>query len=260
MQTATRIDENNETEIIDNTKVNSAGINYTLIGSQQQSLVIQLDREEKIKVAVGSMSWMTSDLSMHTYRSKLSNRGANAYLTDYECQRGSGVLAVTPTNSGKIVPINMIDRNVNIRAGSFLAAEKDINLVSQSKIGVTESLFRSQRIIMQEVTGRGLLHIVGCGEGVVYELNNGQELLVDPDNLLAFESGVQVAQKEIMGLANKFFGGEGYKVLSAKGSGKIWLQTHTLPKQTNNWINWLIGISGLLFSILFVVIIAKSAA
>ena len=81
--------------------------------------------------------------------------------------------------------------------------------------------------------GQILAMNIGCGiafaeidgDVVTYDLQPGQQLVVDTGNIAGFTSSVQMEIRQVPGLKNKLFGGEGLFNTVLTGPGRIWLQT-----------------------------------
>lgn len=58
-----------------------------------------------------------------------------------------------------------------------------------------------------------------------YQLEAGQQLVVDTGNVAGFEPTVSMNIQQVPGLKNMVFGGEGVFNTLLTGPGKVWLQT-----------------------------------
>ena len=58
-----------------------------------------------------------------------------------------------------------------------------------------------------------------------YELQAGQQIVVDTGNVAGFTAGVQMEIQQVPGMKNKLLGGEGLFNTLLTGPGRIWLQT-----------------------------------
>ena len=63
---------------------------------------------------------------------------------------------------------------------------------------------------------------------VEYELQPGQQIVVDTGYLAAMEATCSMEIKSVPGVKNMLFGGEGIFNTLLTGPGKIWLQTMPL--------------------------------
>ena len=67
---------------------------------------------------------------------------------------------------------------------------------------------------MQRLSGCGIAFAEIDGDVVTYDLQPGQQLVVDTGNIAGFTSSVQMEIRQVPGLKNKL-----------TGPGRIWLQT-----------------------------------
>jgi uncharacterized protein (AIM24 family) len=61
-----------------------------------------------------------------------------------------------------------------------------------------------------------------------YDLPAGQTIRVHPGHVGAFDETVSFTVGTIPGLANKFFGGNGFFLADLTGPGRIWLQSMSI--------------------------------
>ena len=78
---------------------------------------------------------------------------------------------------------------------------------------------------MQRLSGQGVAFAEIDGELVEYQLEAGQQLVVDTGNVAGFEPTVSMNIQQVPGLKNMVFGGEGVFNTLLTGPGKVWLQT-----------------------------------
>ena len=78
---------------------------------------------------------------------------------------------------------------------------------------------------MQRLSGRGMAFAEIDGELMEYELQPGQQIVVDTGNVAGFTAGVQMDIQQVPGLKNKLLGGEGLFNTVLTGPGRVWLQT-----------------------------------
>jgi len=226
-----------KSEFIDESEKGSKGISYNTIGTTLQALSVQLDEGEIINSEAGKMSWMTSNINMKT-RSRglgkvISRIFANEslFVNEFTSTSGTGIVTFSTDQAGKIIPIelNNDNRGVVFQRGSYLCSEKDIERSTVLIKRITAGFFGGKGFILQKVTGNGWAHLIADGEVVMYELAEGEQMLVDQGNLVAFQDSVDFDIQTVKGGAmNWFFGGEGIFLGSLKGPGKVWMQTRKL--------------------------------
>ena len=78
---------------------------------------------------------------------------------------------------------------------------------------------------MQRLTGQGTAFLEFDGHIVEYDLEPGQQIVVDTGYLAAMESTCGIDVRSVPGVKNMVFGGEGIFNTVISGPGHIWLQT-----------------------------------
>ena len=99
----------------------------------------------------------------------------------------------------------------------------DLSIHFNKKLGT--GLFGGEGFIMQRLSGQGTAFAEIDGDLVIYNLAPGQQMVVDTGNVAGFETTVSMEIRQVPGLKNAFFGGEGLFNTVLTGPGKIWLQT-----------------------------------
>ena len=79
--------------------------------------------------------------------------------------------------------------------------------------------------IMQKVSGCGIMFAEFDGYVVEYELEVGQQIVVDTGHLAVMTASCIMEIKSVPGVKNMLFGGEGVFNTILTGPGKVWLQT-----------------------------------
>ena len=112
-----------------------------------------------------------------------------------------------------------------VQKSAYLAAQPGVEISIQfsKKLGV--GLFGGEGFIMQRLSGNGIAFVEIDGELIEYELQSGQQIIVDSGNVAGFSVGVQMEIKQVPGLKNMLLGGEGIFNTVLTGPGKVWLQT-----------------------------------
>ena len=78
---------------------------------------------------------------------------------------------------------------------------------------------------MQKVSGRGMAFLEFDGHVVEYELQPGQQIVVDTGYLAAMDATCSMDIQAVPGLKNMVFGGEGIFNTIITGPGHVYLQT-----------------------------------
>ena len=78
---------------------------------------------------------------------------------------------------------------------------------------------------MQKLSGRGIVFAEFDGHIMEYDLEAGQQMVIDTGYLAAMTAGCQMEIQSVPGVKNMLFGGEGLFNTIVTGPGHIWLQT-----------------------------------
>ena len=78
---------------------------------------------------------------------------------------------------------------------------------------------------MQKLHGTGMAFVEIDGYVVEYELQAGQQMLIDTGYLAAMSGSCTIDIQTVKGIGNVLFGGEGLFNTTLTGPGRVWLQT-----------------------------------
>lgn len=78
---------------------------------------------------------------------------------------------------------------------------------------------------MQKTTGQGIVFAEFDGHVVEYDLQPGQQMILDTGHLAAMSATCEIDVKTVAGAKNALLGGEGFFNTVITGPGHIWLQT-----------------------------------
>lgn len=109
--------------------------------------------------------------------------------------------------------------------GAFLASENGIRLEMHLKKKIGAGLFGGEGFIMQKISGNGVVFAEFDGHVVEYELEPGQQIIVDTGHVAAMSATCNIDIQTVSGAKNKLFGGEGFFNTVITGPGHVWLQT-----------------------------------
>ena len=204
---------------------------YEITGGSFPVVVCHLENGEKMITESGSMVWMTPNMQMETSGGGLGKMfsrafsGENLFQNIYTA-RGSGMITFGSSFPGRIVPLEIgPGREMILQKKAFLAAEAGVSLSIHFNKKIGSGLFGGEGFIMQRLSGQGVAFAEIDGELVEYQLEAGQQLVVDTGNVAGFEPTVSMNIQQVPGLKNMVFGGEGVFNTLLTGPGKVWLQT-----------------------------------
>jgi len=206
---------------------------YSIEGQPLPVVICQLENNETMITESGAMSWMTPNIKMETTSGggigKMFGRafsGESLFLNQYTAQGGVGEIAFASSFPGCI-------RAYEIGPGQEIVAQKSAFLASTMGVGlstffqkrIASGLFGGEGFIMQKLSGNGIAFLEFDGYVKEYELQSGQQMVIDTGYLAAVTASCSIEIKKVPGIKNMVFGGEGIFNTVISGPGKIWLQS-----------------------------------
>ncbi len=204
---------------------------YEIKGGAFPIVVCKLSNGERMITERGSMVWMSPNMKMETRGGGLGKMFSRAFSGESMFQNiytsmGEGMITFGSSFPGSIQVLNITPGyDFILQKSAFLAAEPGVELSIHFKKRISAGLFGGEGFIMQRLSGLGTAFVEIDGELVEYNLQPGQQIVVDTGNVAGYESTVQMEVRQVPGIKNKFFGGEGFFNTVLTGPGKIWLQT-----------------------------------
>ncbi|HWQ14534.1 MAG TPA: TIGR00266 family protein [Roseiflexaceae bacterium] len=212
----------------------TTGMEYQIIGTTLQAVILELDPGETVYSESGGMSWMSGNIQMTTSGRggglggmfKRALTGESLFLNEFTSQGGKGIVAFASDFPGKIVPV-MLDtgQSMIVQKQAFLCAEKTVGLEIHFRKKLGAGFFGGEGFIMQKLTGPGIAFVCLDGEIVEYTLEAGQMLKVDTGHVAMYEPTVNFDIELVKGFKNILLGGEGLFLTTLQGPGRVWLQT-----------------------------------
>ena len=206
---------------------------YEIKGETLPVVLCYLEDGEKMINEGGSMSWMSPNMKMETTSNGGSGKalgrmfaGEHIFQNIYTAQGGEGMIAFASSFPGQIRAWDIAPGNeIIVQKSGFLAAESGVELsvFFQKKLGA--GFFGGEGFIMQKLSGQGTAFLEFDGHVVEYDLQPGQQIVIDTGYLAAMDATCSMEIKTVPGLKNMVFGGEGVFNTLITGPGRVWLQT-----------------------------------
>ena len=206
---------------------------YEIKGETLPVVICYLENGEAMITERGSMSWMSPNMKMETTSNggigKALGRmfaGEAIFQNRYTAEGGNGMIAFASSFPGEIRAWDVTPGNeVIVQKAGFLAAEANVELsvFFQKKLGA--GFFGGEGFIMQRLSGHETAFLEFDGHVVEYNLQPGQQIVVDTGYLAAMDATCSMEIKPVPGLINMVFGGEGVFNTLITGPGRVWLQT-----------------------------------
>ena len=206
---------------------------YQIQGETLPVVICELEGGEKIVTEGGGMAWMSPNMKMETSTNggvgKAFGRmfsGEAIFQNIYTSEGGPGMIAFASSFPGSVKAFEISPGNEMIlQKNAFLAGEAgvELSIFFNKKLGA--GLFGGEGFIMQRISGQGIVFAEFDGHVVEYELQMGQQIVVDTGHLAAMTASCSMEIKSGPGVKNMVFGGEGIFNTIISGPGKIWLQS-----------------------------------
>ena len=207
-------------------------MNYQIEGGTLPVVIINLDAGEKVVTEGGGMSWMSPNMKMETSGGGLGKMfsravsGESVFQNIYTAEGGPGFIACASSFPGSIRAFEIGPGNSMVfQKSAFLASVGNIDLSVHFKKKLGAGMFGGEGFIMQKVSGQGVAFAEFDGHVVEYDLQAGQQIVLDTGHLAAMSETCQMDIQTVKGLKNIAFGGEGLFNTVVTGPGHVWVQT-----------------------------------
>lgn len=205
---------------------------YTIQGETLPVVICELEEGEKIITEGGGMAWMSPNMKMETIGGGIGKvfgramSGDTLFQNIYTAEGSGGMISIASSFPGSIKAFEITPGNTMImQKSAFLATQSGVELSVHFQKKLGSGFFGGEGFIMQKVSGSGIAFAEFDGHVVEYELETGQQIVIDTGHLAAMSESCQMDIQTVPGLKNKFLGGEGLFNTVVTGPGKIWLQT-----------------------------------
>ena len=214
---------------------------YTIEGEPLPVVICELEAGDTMITESGAMSWMTPNMKMETTSGggigKMFGRafsGESIFLNRYTAQGGAGTIAFASSFPGSIRAFEIgPGQEIIAQKSAFLAGTSGVDLSVHFQKRLGSGFFGGEGFIMQKLSGNGLAFLEFDGYVKEYELQPGQQMVIDTGYLAAMTGSCQMEIKTVPGIKNMFFGGEGLFNTVITGPGKIWLQSMPIAQVAN---------------------------
>ncbi len=211
-------------------------MNYEIFGNNFPALICELEDGETMITEGGGMSWMTPNIKMETVGGGLGKMLGRAFSGEALFQNrytanGKGSIAFASSLPGEIMPLDLSSgRQYICQKSAFLAstAGVDLSITFQKKLG--SGLFGGEGFIMQKISGNGIAFIEIDGSAIHYNLQPGEQIIIDTGHLVMMDSTCHMDVQMIKGVKNMVFGGEGLFNTVVTGPGEVIIQTMPIMK------------------------------
>lgn len=220
---------------------------YQIQGETLPVVICELEAGETMITESGAMAWMSPNMKMETSSNggigKVFGRmfsGENLFQNRYTAMGGNGLIAFASSFPGSIKAFEVgPGREYIFQKKAFLAGQSGIDLSVHFHKKFASGLFGGEGFILQKISGNGTVFAEFDGHVVEYDLQPGQQIIVDSGYVAAMEATCSLDIQTVPGLKNAVFGGEGLFNTVITGPGHIWLQTMPISSVANALIPYI---------------------
>ena len=205
---------------------------YNITGEPMPVVICDVESGESMITEKGSMVWMSPNMEMQTSAGGLGKAfgrmfsGESLFQNVYTARGGPGMIAFASSFPGSIRAVDIDPQHpIVVQKSGFLASESGVELsIFFQKKGMA-GFFGGEGFILQKLSGHGTAFLEIDGSAVEYDLQPGQQIVVDTGNLAMLDATCTVDVKSVKGVKNMLFGGEGLFNTVVTGPGRVVLQT-----------------------------------
>ncbi|MEG6615763.1 TIGR00266 family protein [Peptococcaceae bacterium 1198_IL3148] len=205
-------------------------------------LEVELQQGETIKAEADAMVSMSSTIDVE---GKMDGgifggisrmlAGENFFLQTLTANRGPGKVYLSPPIPGDIIDVELDGSyNLMVQKDGFLAGDSGLNVSTQAQ-NLAQGFLSGEGFFVVKVSGKGVVFVNTYGGIHVFDLQPGEEIVVDNNHLVAWPDYMQYSiDKASKGWVSSFTSGEGI-VCRFRGPGPVIIQTRN-PKGFGSWI------------------------
>ena len=219
---------------------------YSIQGDTLPVVICELDAGEKIITEGGGMAWMSPNMKMETTGGGIGKMFGRALSGDtlfqniYTAERTNGMISIASSFPGSIKAFEITPGNeIILQKSAFLASEAGVELSMYFRKKLGSGLFGGEGFILQKLSGNGIAFAEFDGHVIEYELQPGQQIVIDTGHLAAMSVTCQMDIQTIPGIKNMFLGSEGLFNTVVTGPGHVWLQTMPISNMAGALIPYL---------------------
>ncbi len=207
---------------------------YEITQSTSGSIcIIELDREESIRIERGSMVYKTPDIDLEGKTNggvvkgflKSVTTGESMFITTAKSRSNGGQIAIAPGMIGKILEMEVGTNQYVLNDGAFLACTSGCSYSVSKVNGLGTAMFgNAGGLFNMKTSGNGTFFVNSFGDLVKVKCNGALE--VDNSHAVAWDSNLQYRLKVASGSFG-FKTGEGL-VMEFSGNGYVYVQTRSV--------------------------------
>lgn len=212
--------------------VNEVAMRYNITGELLQFANIEMEPNEDIFAVSGSMAYMTGNVTMDSKLEggilksiKRAVGGGASFMVRFKAHGSPGIVGIGSSIPGKIVEIDVGESQWIIQKSAYLGSESTVEMDTVYQKKFPSSVFGDDGLVLQKVSGKGMMFLSSCGDFYSMDLKQGQQYKVSTPRAMAWERSVNYEISSIGSVKATMFGSEGLLVTTLTGPGRIIIQS-----------------------------------
>lgn len=154
-------------------------------------------------------------------------------MTGYRALVAGAWVALAPKFPGDVVSVDMVPSSpLYVQSGSLLAHAEHVQV--GASVGNIQTVAMREGVTVLAAVGTGPLLIASYGGLERFDLNTGEQLVVDSGHLAAWSAQMRMAVGPLSGVVSSVLTGEGL-VAQLTGPGTVFVQTRS-EQQMRSWL------------------------
>lgn len=193
-------------------------------------VTVTLDAGEQLTAEPGAMVSYSPGMEVETHTgdgslvdsAKRSVMGDESlFLNTFTATQRPGTIRLAPPGPGEVMARFLNQERMYAASGSFLAAEPNVTV--DTSFSGAKNFFTGVDVFLLELGGVGTVFFDSYGSIERLDLETGEQINVDSDHIVAFDSSVRYDVERFGSLKSFALGGEG-KIARFTGPGTVWIQ------------------------------------
>ena len=206
---------------------------YKILKNPVGIVEFTLKTGEKIIAEAGALVYIRGEISTKTRMRKKGFfkslkvaflGGESFFVNEFTAEEDNSKLALTGNMVGDIESIPIKEQFI-IQSGAFISSTEGLTLDTQWQ-GFVKGLFGTN-LFMLKTIGEGTVFVNGYGGIIRKTLKNGEKMLVDNYQLVAFSSKISYRITKHGSLKSTLLGGEAL-LIELIGPGEVYIQTKSI--------------------------------
>lgn len=154
-------------------------------------------------------------------------------MARYRATMQGAWVALAPRFPGDLVPVDLVPSNpLYVQSGSLLAHGEHVEV--GASVGNLQTVAMREGVTVLAAVGTGPLVIASYGGLERFDLNNGEQIVVDSGHLAAWSANMRMSIGPLSGVVSSVLTGEGI-VAQFTGPGTVFVQTRS-EQQMRSWL------------------------